>query len=197
MQEQHRQQLTLPGAAECKHAVLLNNLERPQNSKLDHTGRPDETLPPHAAPNREPLGGHLPTVDRRRPLVDRSGTRFRRTYPLRIDRRQLNVRPDQLVKKTAPLALAVAVIAAPAVSANSKSGPTMPLPGAPTIVRVTAPNGGFDWGDAGIGAAGGFALSMIALGGAVAASGRRPRHPGQQERGTSAVPHGSQQRTQA
>jgi hypothetical protein len=46
----------------------------------------------------------------------------------------------------------------------------------PTIVRVSASNGGFDWGDAGIGAAGGFAVSMIALGGALAASQRRGRH---------------------
>lgn len=45
----------------------------------------------------------------------------------------------------------------------------------PTIVRVTAPDGGFDWGDAGIGAAGGFALSMIGLGAALAASQRRTR----------------------
>lgn len=43
----------------------------------------------------------------------------------------------------------------------------------PTIVRVSAPSGGFDWGDAGIGAAGGFALSMLGLGGALAVSQRR------------------------
>jgi hypothetical protein len=40
-------------------------------------------------------------------------------------------------------------------------------------VRVTAPSGGFDWRDAGIGAAGGFALSMIGIGGALVVSGRR------------------------
>jgi hypothetical protein len=45
----------------------------------------------------------------------------------------------------------------------------------PTIVRVTAPSRGFDWGDAGIGAAGGFALSMIAIGGALVVSGQRTR----------------------
>jgi len=45
----------------------------------------------------------------------------------------------------------------------------------PTIVRVSASNGGFDWGDAGIGAAGGFALSMIGLGGALAISQSRAR----------------------
>ena len=43
------------------------------------------------------------------------------------------------------------------------------------VVRVEAPASGFDWGDAGIGAAGGFALSMIGLGGALALSQRRTR----------------------
>jgi hypothetical protein len=43
------------------------------------------------------------------------------------------------------------------------------------IVRVHASQGGFDWGDAGLGAAGGLALSMIAVGGAFAVSGRRSR----------------------
>jgi hypothetical protein len=42
------------------------------------------------------------------------------------------------------------------------------------VVRLT-PNGGFDWGDAGIGAAGGVALSMIGLGGVLAVSQRRTR----------------------
>jgi hypothetical protein len=49
----------------------------------------------------------------------------------------------------------------------------------PVIVRVTTPNSGFDWGDAGIGAAGGIALSMIGLGGALAVSQHRThRTPG-------------------
>jgi hypothetical protein len=45
----------------------------------------------------------------------------------------------------------------------------------PTIVRVTVGNSGFDWGDAGIGAAGGLALSMVGLGGALAVSQHRSR----------------------
>jgi hypothetical protein len=43
-----------------------------------------------------------------------------------------------------------------------------------TIVRVTTP-GGFDWGDAGIGAAGGIALSMIGVAAVLALSQRRTR----------------------
>ena len=43
------------------------------------------------------------------------------------------------------------------------------------VVRISSPDGGFDWGDAGIGAAGGFALAMIGLGGALIVSQRRPR----------------------
>ena len=42
-----------------------------------------------------------------------------------------------------------------------------------TIVRVVAPSNGFDWSDAAIGAAGGFALSMIGIGGAIVVSRRR------------------------
>ena len=51
----------------------------------------------------------------------------------------------------------------------------------PTIVRVIAPNSGFHWGDAGIGAAG--ALAILALGSAIAVSQRRARR----SRGSSAV----------
>jgi len=39
----------------------------------------------------------------------------------------------------------------------------VPLTSPSAIVRVTQPSGGFDWGDAGIGAAGGVALSIVAL----------------------------------
>jgi hypothetical protein len=48
----------------------------------------------------------------------------------------------------------------------------------PTIVRVTAPGRGFDWGDAGIGAAGGVALAAIGLGGALVLSEQRTRRAG-------------------
>jgi hypothetical protein len=43
------------------------------------------------------------------------------------------------------------------------------------IVRIETPKSGFNWGDAGIGAAGGAALAMLGLGGALAVSQRRPR----------------------
>lgn len=42
-------------------------------------------------------------------------------------------------------------------------------------VRIETAKSGFDWGDAGIGAAGGVALAMLGLGGALAVSQRRPR----------------------
>jgi hypothetical protein len=82
----------------------------------------------------------------------------------------------------APLAKAEAAIAAsqspgsPMVQPN----PDEQFPGSrsqsPVIVRVIAPNGGFDWGDAGIGA--GAALALVALGLAAASAatqGRRRR----------------------
>jgi hypothetical protein len=42
-----------------------------------------------------------------------------------------------------------------------------------TIVRVTNPRGGVDWGDAAIGAAIGFALSLLSIGSITAFSRRR------------------------
>jgi hypothetical protein len=48
---------------------------------------------------------------------------------------------------------------------------------APAAVRIETPPSGFDWGDAAVGAAGGFALSMIAVGGVLAVSQRRDRRP--------------------
>ncbi len=49
----------------------------------------------------------------------------------------------------------------------------------PTVVRVISGDNGFDWGDAGIGVAGGIALSMVGLGAALAISQHRtPRTRG-------------------
>ena len=44
------------------------------------------------------------------------------------------------------------------------------------VVRISSPDGGFDWGDAGIGAAGGVAIAMIGIGGALVVSQRRTHH---------------------
>lgn len=67
-------------------------------------------------------------------------------------------RPDKTtIPVTAPHIGAVATTTAP-----------------PAVARVQAPQGGFDWGDAGIGAAG-LALSVIGIGGAFAVSQRRSR----------------------
>ena len=81
---------------------------------------------------------------------------------------------DPHLKPTAALALTLALLGAPTVAANTNPRSTRAT-AAPTIVRVTPP-GGFDWGDASIGAIGGFAISMIALGGALVASGHRTHH---------------------
>jgi hypothetical protein len=45
----------------------------------------------------------------------------------------------------------------------------------PAVVEVEAPSGGFDWGDAGIGAAGMLALFCIGGGSALLIAGRRRR----------------------
>jgi hypothetical protein len=65
--------------------------------------------------------------------------------------------------------------ARPAHPLSPATAPSVTAGVSPTIVRVTAPSSGFDWGDAGIGAAGGFALSMIGIGGALALSQHRSR----------------------
>ena len=44
-----------------------------------------------------------------------------------------------------------------------------------SVVRITTPASGFDWGDAGIGAAGGLALAMLGVGGGLLISHQRPR----------------------
>ena len=43
------------------------------------------------------------------------------------------------------------------------------------VVRVQTPPSGFDWADAGIGAAGGLAVAMLGLGGGLVISHQRPR----------------------
>jgi hypothetical protein len=42
-------------------------------------------------------------------------------------------------------------------------------------VRIQTPPSGFDWSDAGIGAAGGLALAMLGVGGGLVISDQRPR----------------------
>jgi hypothetical protein len=88
--------------------------------------------------------------------------------------------PSQRIKKTTALTLVLSAIAPAAATAKpvgpDPSGASFAIPQTP-IVRVTAPSGGFDWGDAGIGAAGGLALSMLGIGAALTLSQRRTRHP--------------------
>jgi hypothetical protein len=81
------------------------------------------------------------------------------------------------IKTTLALAMALGAVAPAAASARVDFNPgtagatPSPAPAA-QVVRVSAP-GGFDWGDAGIGAAGGFGLSMLALGGGLGVVAQR------------------------
>jgi hypothetical protein len=89
--------------------------------------------------------------------------------------------PNRKLKTAAALALALGTIT-PATATAKPVGPdlgTSPTTQTPPtqIVHVTTPTS-FDWGDAGIGAAGGLAISMLGLGSAlVITSQRRTRHP--------------------
>jgi hypothetical protein len=85
--------------------------------------------------------------------------------------------PSNNIKKGAALALALSAIT-PAAAAAKPIGTTpfgekYASPPSTTIVRVTTPASGFDWADAGIGAAGGLALSLLGIGAALTISGRR------------------------
>ncbi len=76
------------------------------------------------------------------------------------------------------LGLAVIAVAAPSASArpdlDSPTAAPAPQP-APTVIHLATPSGGFDWGDAGIGAGGTLALVTVAAGGAIAIGNRRGR----------------------
>jgi hypothetical protein len=52
---------------------------------------------------------------------------------------------------------------------------TVSHPATPAVVRVTTPGGSFNWGDAGIGAAGALGLAIIAFGAGLAIGRRRAR----------------------
>ena len=86
--------------------------------------------------------------------------------------------PHQHLKKSSALILVLGAIL-PAAAAAKPVGPDpagASFAIAPTpAVRITTPASGFDWGDAGIGAAGGLAIAMLGLGSAVVISQHRPR----------------------
>jgi hypothetical protein len=51
----------------------------------------------------------------------------------------------------------------------------VPINAVPPSAPAATPSEGFDWGDAGIGAAGGLVISVVGIGGALALSQRRTR----------------------
>jgi hypothetical protein len=94
--------------------------------------------------------------------------------------------PNQHFKSAAAVALAVGAIAPAAATAAipvDSGGATLTRPQS-QIVHITTPASGFDWGDAGIGAAGGVALAMLGLGGGLVISNHRTRRT----RRTTALP---------
>jgi len=76
------------------------------------------------------------------------------------------------------IALALGAIApGGAAAANLEEVAGSPAQRAPVLVEVSS-GSGFDWGDAGIGAAAGLGVSMIVVGGGFARSQRRGRRIG-------------------
>jgi len=86
--------------------------------------------------------------------------------------------PNQHLKQATALALALGAILPATATAKpvgpDPSGASYAIPQTP-VVRITTPASGFDWGDAGIGAAGGLALAILGLGGGLVISQHRPR----------------------
>jgi hypothetical protein len=76
-------------------------------------------------------------------------------------------------KATVAVALALGATAPAPSAASAKLPPPDPPTSNHAVVFVqTSPRSGFDWGDAGIGAAGGVGLAMLAAGGLVVAQRR-------------------------
>jgi hypothetical protein len=96
------------------------------------------------------------------------------------------------IKTTLTLALVLGVLAPHGASARLDLNPTpstaTPSQPAVQIVRVSAPEA-FDWGDAGIGAAGALGLSTLAIGSALVIAARRHRRLGTPDPGNHATPH--------
>jgi hypothetical protein len=90
--------------------------------------------------------------------------------------------PDQQAAQ-----LARAIVARPAQTSSvvrPNADQQTPVSAPATVVRVSTPTSGFHWGDAGIGAAAGFALSMLALGLVLVAS----QHAARRSRRSAATP---------
>jgi hypothetical protein len=83
----------------------------------------------------------------------------------------------------APTATAMPVRADPPTGPNRAPATVQTTSAPPPVVRIQTPSG-FDWGDAGSGAAGGVAFAMLGLGGGLVISHHRPRRT----RHTTALP---------
>jgi hypothetical protein len=95
--------------------------------------------------------------------------------------------PNHSLRKATALTLALAATLPTAATAKpigpDPAGASYAIPPTP-VVRITTPASGFDWGDAGIGAAGGLALAMLGVGGGLLITRQRP----QRSRRTTAQP---------
>jgi hypothetical protein len=81
--------------------------------------------------------------------------------------------PTRHIKKATALALALGTTVPAAASAKPIGPDPTPFTVQTTpIVHVTVPASGFHWGDAGIGAAGGLAITLLGVGGALVFSQR-------------------------
>ena len=201
MQQQHHKQRACLRPAELNRRVVPEDLKWTENPELhtrSHRARDHGTTAGTAA---GPIY-RAATADSRastgRPQAGVQRDRSRRSTN---HRRQVDITTNHRITSAAVAAsLALATAGAPTASATvTSTNPatttnqapatvysrpersiirvTTPASAQQAVVRITTPPSGFNWGDAGIGAAGGLALAMLGVGSALALSGRRTRRP--------------------
>jgi hypothetical protein len=85
--------------------------------------------------------------------------------------------PTRSMKTALALALTATAVTPAVASAKFDLNPPPAHAAPPPVQVVHSSANGFDWGDAGIGAAGALGLSMLVVGGVVVVAGKR-RGPG-------------------
>ena len=185
VQQQHRQQRPHLRRAHRHRPTVLDDLQRPQDPKLDQAHGPPRqryhrfgpaswrlcarplaiSKPASSAPS--PAGRMVSSIGRTgRPRT--TGGRAACSPTITSRRPWRSHSPSARSFQPPP----------PRAGGPDPSGASYTIPQTP-VVRITTPASGFDWGDAGIGAAGGLALAMLGVGGGLVISHQRPRrtHP--------------------
>ena len=112
------------------------------------------------------LGAIAAPVATAGPNADQLATQVRHVHPVSVSKQVSPAAPLAYARQDKQLA--------------PRNAPSLPSQGpiVPAAPRAATPGSSFDWGDAGIGAAGGVVLSIIGIGGGLALTQRRTRRIG-------------------